>query len=194
MFFIAGVKARYFFGALFMFLPAAVILILQKEHRIRRLLSFIQPEFEPLGASFQVNASINSISSGGFWGRGIGQTTPNVPEIHSDFIFSSFAAEKGFLGILFFCILFGAFAIRGYMMSLRNENSFNRLLGCGLVTMIVSQALLNIAVVSGALPATGVPLPFFSAGGSSLITTLIMAGLIVNISKTSKKRAFEEGA
>jgi cell division protein FtsW len=72
------------------------------------------------------------------------------------------------------------------MVSLRNKNAFNRLLGCGLVTMISSQVLLNIAVTAGALPATGVPLPFFSAGGSSLLTTLIMAGILVNISKTSK--------
>jgi len=191
LFFIAGVKARYFFSALFMFLPTAALLVLQKEHRIRRFLSYIQPEFEPLGASFQVNASILTISAGGFWGAGIGQGTrkiASVPEVHSDFIFSSFAEEKGFFGILLFCFLFAAFAIRGYMVSMRNENHFNRLLGCGLVTMIISQALLNIAVVSGALPATGVPLPFFSAGGSSLITTLIMAGLIVNISRSSKKR------
>ena len=188
MFFIAGIKARYFISALFMFLPTATLLVLQKEHRIRRFLSYIRPDFEPLGASFQVNASINSISSGGFWGRGIGQGTTNVPEVHSDFIFSSFAAQKGFLGILFFCLLFCVFAIRGYMASIRNESHFNRLLGCGLVTMIISQALLNIAVTAGALPATGVPLPFFSAGGSSLITTMIMAGLIVNISRSSKKR------
>ncbi|MCL2232353.1 MAG: putative lipid II flippase FtsW [Treponema sp.] len=196
MFFIAGIKARYFFSALFMLLPTAALLVLQKEHRIRRFLSYIQPEFEPLGAGFQVNASVQTISSGGFWGAGIGQGTrkiSNVPEVHSDFIFSSFAEEKGFLGILVFCFLFGAFAIRGYMVSMRSENHFNRLLGCGLVTMIISQALLNIAVVSGALPATGVPLPFFSAGGSSLITTLIMAGLIVNISRSSKKRIPEEG-
>jgi len=192
LFFIAGIKARYFVSALFMFLPIATILVLQKEHRIRRLLSYIQPDFEPLGASFQVNASIHSISTGGFWGRGIGQRTLNVPEVHSDFIFSSFAAQKGFLGILFFCLLFCVFAVRGYMASLRNESQFNRLLGCGLVTMILSQTLLNIAVTAGALPATGVPLPFFSAGGSSLITTLIMAGLIVNISRSAQKRTVSE--
>ena len=197
MFFIAGVRARYFFSALFMFLPTAAILVLQKEHRIRRFLSFIQPDFEPLGAGFQVNASILSISSGGFWGKGIGQGTrklSSVPEVHSDFIFSSYAEEAGFLGIMLFCLLFGIFAFRGYMASMRNENAFNRLLGCGLVTMILSQVLLNIAVVAGALPATGVPLPFFSAGGSSLLTTLIMAGLIVNISRSARNRSIGEGA
>jgi len=189
IFFLAGIKFRYFVGAIAMFIPTAIILILQKEHRIRRFLTFIQPEFEPFGASFQVNASVLTISSGGFWGKGIGQGTRNtasVPEIHSDFIFSSFAEELGFLGVMLFCLLFAVFAIRGYMAAMGNESNFNRLLGCGLVTMIISQALLNVAVAAGALPATGVTLPFFSAGGSSLLTTLIMAGLIVNLSRFSK--------
>ena len=192
MFFLAGVKFRYFFSAVFMFIPTAILLVLKKEHRIRRFLSYIQPEFEPQGAGYQVNSSILSISSGGFWGKGLGQGTrkiSSVPEIHSDFIFSSFAEEAGFLGIILFCCLFTVFAIRGYIASMRNESAFNRLLGCGLVTMIISQVLLNIAVVSGALPATGIPLPFFSAGGSSLATSLVMAGLIVNISRHSSRRS-----
>jgi cell division protein FtsW len=193
IFFLAGVKFRYFFSALFMFLPTATILVLKKEHRIRRFLSYIQPDFEPQGAGYQVNSSILSICSGGFWGKGIGHGTrkiASVPEIHSDFIFSSFAEEMGFLGVVFFFLLFAVFAVRGYVDSMRNEKPFNRLLGCGLVTMIVSQVLLNIAVTAGALPATGIPLPFFSAGGSSLATTLIMAGLVVNVSRTSKTKAY----
>ena len=186
MFYLAGIRFRYFFSALFMFVPTAALLVLKKEHRIRRFLSYIQPEFEPQGAGYQVNSSILSISSGGFWGKGIGQGTrkiASVPEVHSDFIFSSFAEESGFLGVALFCFLFAVFAARGFLASMRNEKPFNRLLGCGLVTMIVSQVLLNIAVAAGALPATGIPLPFFSAGGSSLATTLIMAGLIVNVSR-----------
>jgi len=195
VFFLAGVRFRYFFSALFMFLPTATILVLKKEHRIRRFLSYIQPDFEPQGAGYQVNSSIISISSGGFWGKGIGHGTrkiASVPEIHSDFIFSAFAEEMGFLGVMFFFILFAVFATRGYIDSMGNEKPFNRLLGCGLVTMIISQVLLNIAVTAGALPATGIPLPFFSAGGSSLATTLIMAGLVVNVSRTSKNHAFPE--
>lgn len=188
MFYLAGIKFRYFISALIMFLPTATLLVLNKEHRVRRFLSFIQPEFEPLGAGFQVEASRLTIISGGFWGRGIGQGTrkvSSVPEIHSDFIFSAYAEEAGFLGVLLFTFLFVMFAVRGYMASMGNQNAFNRLLGCGLVTMIISQVLMNIAVTAGALPATGVPLPFFSAGGSSLATTLIMAGLIVNISRSA---------
>jgi cell division protein FtsW len=193
IFFLAGVRFRYFFGALLIFLPTATLLVLKKEHRVRRFLSYIKPDFEPRGAGYQVNSSILSISSGGFWGKGIGHGTrkiASVPEIHSDFIFSSFAEEMGFLGVMFFFILFAVFAVRGYIDSMNNEKPFNRLLGCGLITIIVSQVLMNVAVTAGALPATGIPLPFFSAGGSSLATTLIMAGLVVNVSRTSKNSAY----
>ena len=192
MFFLAGVRFRYFISAILMFVPTAALLVLRKEHRIMRFLSYIQPEFEPQGAGFQVNSSIISINSGGFWGKGIGQGTrkvSSIPEVHSDFIFSSYAEESGFLGVVFFCFLFAVFAVRGYMASMRNQKPFNRLLGCGLVTMIVSQVLLNIAVVAGALPATGIPLPFFSAGGSSLVTTFIMAGLVANVSRFAESNS-----
>jgi cell division protein FtsW len=186
IFFLAGVRLRYFFAAIVMLLPLSSLLILTKEHRLRRLISFVWPEWEPQGAGYQVRSSLLTIMSGGFWGKGIGQGTrkiASVPEIHSDFIFSSFAEETGFLGILLFFILFAVFAFRGYRGALRAESLFQRLLACGLVTVIISQALLNIAVVSGSLPATGVPLPFFSAGGSSLATSLVMTGLVVNVSR-----------
>jgi cell division protein FtsW len=187
IFYFAGVKFRYFFSAGVIFTPISAILILIKEHRFRRVMSFFFPELDPLGAGYQVKSSVLSVSSGGFWGKGLGQGTrkiASVPEIHSDFIFSAFAEESGYLGILLFMLLFAIFAFRGYSSALGNEKAFPRLLGLGLVTMIITQALLNVAVVAGAVPATGVPLPFFSAGGSSLATTLFMAGLIVNISKT----------
>jgi cell division protein FtsW len=186
IFFLAGVRLRYFFAAIVMLLPLSGLLILTKEHRLRRLISFIWPDWEPQGAGYQVRSSLLTIVSGGFWGKGIGQGTrkiASVPEIHSDFIFSAFAEESGFLGVLLLFALFAAFAVRGYRGALRTDSMFKRLLCCGLLTMILSQTLLNIAVVSGSLPATGIPLPFFSAGGSSLATTLIMAGLIVNVSR-----------
>ena len=194
VFFLAGVRYTYFISALVMFLPTAILLILSKEHRVIRFRSFFNSGLDPQGAGYQVRASVNSIVSGGFWGKGIGQGTrkiASVPEIHSDFIFSAYAEELGFLGVFLFCILFGVFAVRGYLVSMKNEKTFYRLLGCGLITMIISQVLLNIAVVAGALPATGIPLPFFSAGGSSLATTLAMVGLIMNVSRTSKTRVYE---
>ncbi|GHU66431.1 cell division protein FtsW [Spirochaetia bacterium] len=187
IFYFAGVRFRYFFSAIVILTPISAILILIKEHRFRRVMSFFFPELDPLGTGYQVRSSLLSISSGGLWGKGLGQGTrkiASVPEIHSDFIFSAFAEESGYLGILLFVLLFAVFAVRGYSSALGNEKTFPRLLGLGLVTMIITQAILNVAVVAGALPATGIPLPFFSAGGSSLATTLLMAGLIVNISKT----------
>jgi len=175
LFFLAGVKLRYFFGAAVILLPLSSLLVLSKEHRLRRFISYIWPDWEPLGAGYQVRSSLLTIGSGGIWGKGIGQGTrkiSSVPEIQSDFIFSSFAEEFGFAGILLFYLVFIIFAFRGYHAALRSGDTFRRLLACGLVTIICSQALVNIAVVSGSLPATGIPLPFFSAGGSSLARLL----------------------
>jgi len=186
IFFLAGMRYRYFISAVVLILPVASLLVFTKEHRVRRLVSFLRPEWDPMGAGFQVNASRDAIISSGFFGKGIGEGTrklASIPEIHSDFIFSAYVEETGFIGILLFLALFAAFAVLGYTAALKSESVFGRLLAAGLTTMIVSQALLNIAVVSGALPATGIPLPFFSAGGSSLLTTLICAGLITNVAR-----------
>jgi cell division protein FtsW len=190
--FLAGMRYRYFLAAIAMIIPISVLLIFTKEHRVKRLVSFIRPEWDPLGAGFQVTASRDAIVSGGFWGKGIGEGTrkiASVPEIQSDFIFSAYVEETGFIGILLFFAMFAAFAILGYRAAYKCKAMFARLLAAGLTTMIVSQALLNIAVVSGALPATGIPLPFFSAGGSSLVTTLICAGIIANVEKNGSKYA-----
>ena len=186
LFLLAGIKFRYLVSAFVMFVPIFTFLIFKKEHRLLRFISFLNPGFDPQGANFQVDQSVGAIRSAGFWGKGLGQGTDKIsriPEIQSDFVFSAYAEEAGFLGVMLFCFLFAVFVVRGYMASVRNEKPFNRLLGTGFVTIIVSQALLNIAVVAGALPATGIPLPFFSAGGSSLVVTMIMAGFIVNVSR-----------
>ena len=188
IFYLAGMRYRYFIAALAMILPISALLVFTKEHRVRRLVSFLRPQWDPLGAGFQVNASREAIVSGGFWGKGIGEGTrkiAGIPEIHSDFIFSAYVEEAGFIGLVLFFILFTAFAVLGYRAAWKSETVFGKLLAAALTTMIVSQALVNTAVVSGALPATGIPLPFFSAGGSSLATTLICAGLIANVARNT---------
>jgi cell division protein FtsW len=190
VFYLAGVKLRYFFSAAVILLPLSGLLVLTKEYRLRRLISFFWPQWEPLGAGYQVRSSLLTIASGGLLGKGIGQGTrkiASVPEIHSDFIFSAYAEESGLVGVFLFSLLFAVFTIQGYRAALRSELMFHRLLAFGMVTMISSQALFNVAVASGALPATGIPLPFFSAGGSSLATTLLTAGLIVNVSRRMRK-------
>ena len=190
LFFLAGLHYRYFISAIVIFTPLAGLLLFTAEHRVRRLVSFIRPEWDPLGAGFQVRASLLTIISGGLWGQGIGQGTrkiASVPEIHSDFIFSAFAEEAGFIGVFLFFALSAFFVFLGYRVAWRSASAFKFLLAAGMTTMLASQMLLNIAVVSGALPATGIPLPFFSAGGSSLITSLICAGFIVNVARNNGK-------
>jgi len=188
IFFLAGIKFRYFLAAIVMILPISALLVFTEEHRVWRLVSFLRPDWDPLGAGFQINASRDAIISSGFLGKGLGEGSykiASIPEIHSDFIFSAYVEETGFLGILLFFILMLSLAFFGYRAAWKSETVFDRLLAAGLTTMLVSQMFLNIAVVSGALPATGIPLPFFSAGGSSLLTTMICAGLISNIIRTT---------
>ncbi|MDR0449908.1 MAG: putative lipid II flippase FtsW [Treponema sp.] len=195
IFFLAGVKLRYFFFAIVMMLPLTSLMVLTKEHRLRRVISFFWPNWEPQGAGYQVRSSLLTIMSGGVLGKGLGQGTrkiASVPEVHSDFIFSAFAEESGFIGVFLLFALFAFFAWQGYRAGYRAATVYRRLLAYGLVTMIVSQALLNMAVVSGSLPATGIPLPFFSHGGSSLMTTLLMAGLVVNVSRRNPALARTE--
>ena len=192
IFFLAGIKYRYFFAAIAMIIPASALLVFTMEHRVRRLVSFIRPEWEPLGAGFQVNSSRDAIISGGFWGKGLGEGTRklgSIPEIQADFIFTAYAEETGFIGIIFFFVLFALFAFLGYRAALKSETIFGRLLAAGLTTIVVTQTLLNTAVVCGALPVTGIPLPFFSAGGSSLLTTLVCAGLIANVARKNGRNS-----
>lgn len=189
MFFLAGIKMRYFLSAAIMLFPISALLVVTKEYRLLRVMSFIDPSFQPLESGFQSDASEKALRFGGFLGRGIGQgewKIASVPAIQSDFIFAAFAEESGFLGVLLFLFCFALFAIRGYRISLRSDELFSKLLCAGLVTTIILQMLMNIAVVARAVPVTGVPLPFFSAGGSSLITTLVSAGCIANVSGNTR--------
>jgi len=192
IFFLAGIKYRYFFAAVAMIIPVSALLVFTMEHRVRRLVSFLRPQWEPLGAGFQVSSSKDAIISGGLWGKGLGEGTRklgSVPEIQADFIFSAYAEETGFIGILVFFALFVLFAFLGYRTALKSETVFGRLLAAGLTTIVVTQAFLNTAVVCGALPVTGIPLPFFSAGGSSLLTSLICSGLIANVARKNGSNA-----
>jgi cell division protein FtsW len=188
LFFIAGVRIRYFLAAAVILIPVCTLFVFTSGHRLARVMTFLwREEQDALGAAYQINASEISVTSGGIWGAGFGRgerKISSVPEVHSDFIFASYAEEAGFLGVLLFYVLFLFFIIRGYKTALGQEAAFNKIAAFGLVSMIGSQALINIAVVAGSLPVTGMPLPFFSHGGSSLVTTLIMTGFLVNISRS----------
>jgi len=185
--FIAGIRLRWFAVVLLAIVPFVHWLIFtNREGRwYQRIASFYSREQSSPDLRTQIDFSLEAIKSGGFWGKGIGQGTLKIrmPEVHGDFVFASFVEESGFLGVLFYLILIGIFAGIGYMVAWRNSNRFIQFLAFGLVTPIVLQTLLNIAVVVHIIPTTGVPLPFVSSGGTSLLVTLVSAALLVNITR-----------
>ncbi len=191
IFFVAEVRIAHLLVIFAAILPVSAYLLLAKEHRVQRILTFIDPGRDPVGADYQVLAAKTALLKGGFWGIGIGQGTRKLgglPEAHSDFVFAVLGEELGFLGVLSVILLFLAFAWRGYSIALRCEDRYEYYLAFGITTCILFQALLNMAVVSGLVPATGIPLPFFSSGGSSILVTLVMCGLLVNLSRKSKTK------
>ncbi|MEJ5189004.1 MAG: putative peptidoglycan glycosyltransferase FtsW [Breznakiellaceae bacterium] len=184
--FLGGIRLRHFLGLAVIVAPVAVFMVITKEYRLQRVMSFLQPEWDPLGASFQIRSSLATIRSGGILGKGLGASMRdpiNVPEIHSDFIFASFARDTGLVGVALFFILVLIFLVRASQIAFDGMNPFSRLLALGITTTLVTQIILNVAVVSATIPATGVPLPFFSAGGSSLFVTLGSCGILVNVSR-----------
>ncbi|MFP4643072.1 MAG: putative lipid II flippase FtsW [Spirochaetales bacterium] len=191
MFFVAGAPLRYFFGLLLTAGPLGLILLLTREHRVNRLLAYIDPSLDPAGSGYQVLAAERALKAGGAWGRGLGMSTEklgSLPEVQSDFIFAVVAEETGYFGVIVVIGLFALFAWRGYSIAMHASDSFRSYLAFGLTTLILGQALLNIAVVGGAVPATGLPLPFFSSGGSATLMTLVACGLILNVSRDQTQR------
>jgi len=171
----------------------AVVFLLIEPYRIRRLVSFLFPTIDPTGLNWQVNNSIKAISAGGLWGLGLGKgqyKLGSIPEVQSDFIFANIAEEMGLLGVMALFLLFFLFAFIGFRtyVRFRNENRFNALAAFGITSLIIWQALVNIAVVTGMLPPTGITLPFFSQGGTSLFVVISESGLLYKIMLDSRER------
>lgn len=191
LFFVASVQIRYFVLIGVVVLPLVGIMLFTREHRVERLISFLDPERDPVGTGFQILSSRIALSSGGLWGKGLGngdRKLASLPEVQSDFIFASLGEEIGFFGILAVVALFLLFATRGYLIAVGCKDRFRHLLAFGVTTSILYQAFFNMAVVVGIVPATGIPLPLFSAGGSSLMTTMAMCGLLQNVARGSNGR------
>ena len=186
MFYIAGIKLGWFLGFCVFSLPIVILFIFTESYRVKRLIAFFNPEQYSHGVNYQINASQRAISNGGILGEGFGsglKKVTGIPEAQADFIFAGWAEAMGFLGVIIFFCLIIYFAFRGYKIAFRCEDKFRSFAAFGIITSIVLQVLLNCGVVCGALPAAGIPLPFFSSGGSSLIITLLMCGVVINISK-----------
>jgi len=188
MFFVAGIRLIYFIMTGTVAIPLLIILLLTKEHRVQRIISFLNPQVDPIGAGYQVISARAALVRGGLWGTGLGlgaKKMGGLPEAHADFVFAVLGEETGFVGVVFVLIIFIAFAVRGYMIALGCDDRYGFYLAFGLTTAIVAQAFFNIAVVSGLVPATGIPLPFFSTGGSSIVVTMAMCGILLNLSRYS---------
>ncbi|MFN2454199.1 MAG: putative lipid II flippase FtsW [Pyrinomonadaceae bacterium] len=182
----AGVRLLHLGMAAAPALVGVVAMLVFVPWRMRRLITFLNPWDDPRDKGFQVVQSLIAVGSGGLEGLGFAQGKQKMfflPFAHSDFIFAVIGEELGLFGALTVVLLFGIFLWRGVRAALRAPDRFGMLLGLGLVTGIVAQALFNISVVLSLVPTKGIPLPFISYGGSSLVPTLIAAGILLNISQ-----------
>jgi len=189
MFFVAGVAMRHFLLLFSVAVPVMAILLFTREYRVQRLISFLMPDRDPTGSGFQILAAKSALAQGAFWGKGIGLSQNKfgvLPEVQSDFILAIIGEELGFLGICLVLGFFTLFALRGYAIIYQSEDRFIQLCAFGLTSVVFLQALINAAVVIGLLPTTGITLPFFSAGGSSLVTTLAICGVLLLLSRERK--------
>mgnify|MGYP004563223129 FL=1 len=187
--FIAGVNMKFFIGGGIIGLIGVIILIAIAPYRMDRITSFINPWNDPLGTGFQIIQSLYAIGPGGLLGRGYLKSIQKqfyLPEPQTDFIFSIIAEEFGIVGTIFVVFMFSFIIYRGIKIALRTKDSFAKYLAFGMSFQLAFQALMNLMVVIGMIPVTGVTLPFLSYGGSSLLITLASMGIILNISRYQK--------
>lgn len=190
MIFISGARWSHLFSLGTLVLLFAVFAVWTKPYRMKRVLAFLNPWEDTRGASYQLVQSLIALGSGGLTGAGVGSSYSKLlylPEPHTDFVFPIFAEEFGLIGSLTILFLFGLVGWSGFRIASRSKNLFSSLLATGITLMIIYQAVLNIAVVTGCLPTKGLPLPFLSYGGSSLVITLSSVGILLNISRYNRK-------
>ncbi|MBQ3671792.1 MAG: FtsW/RodA/SpoVE family cell cycle protein [Treponema sp.] len=184
IFIISGAKFGWIIPTGFIAVLLGVLFVSLNSYRLNRLIAFMHPE--DAEANYQIIAAKRAITNGGFFGQGFGSglsKTFRVPEVQSDCIFAAWGEAMGFLGVLIYFFVLFLFAWRCFRLSGRTVDRFASFFVFGYAICIVSQSVMNIAVVSGAIPTTGIPLPFFSSGGSSIVVTLAMCGLILNASR-----------
>ena len=184
------VKKNLFMGAMGM---GAIILMMQP-YRIKRFISFLDPWSDPDDAGYQIIQSMSAIGSGGWMGMGVGQGISKykyLPEAHTDFAFSIWCQEQGFLGAVLVFICFLALAYYGQRISYKAKDLFGQFLAAGITFLLVGQGVVNMLMIAGFFPVVGVPLPFISYGGTSLMVTMTAVGMLSNISVYSEKKEKE---
>ena len=186
MIFAAGINYRYIIGLLLVSLPAAYIVLMSADYRRRRMMVFLNPWDDPLGDGFQVIQSLIAVGTGGVFGRGLMagvQKLFYLPYPHTDFIYAVIGEELGLVGATIVLACFCVITWRGLRTAMRAPDRFGAFLALGLTAMVGIQAFFNISVVLGLLPTKGIPLPFVSFGGSSLLISMIGMGILLNVSQ-----------
>ena len=186
---IAGANLKYLLAVIPIGLLGVTVLLLSSEYSISRITSFLDPFQDPTGDGWQVIQSLYAIGSGGLFGKGLGQSVQKalyIPEPHNDFIFAVICEELGFAGAFFVLFLFFLLIMRCIKISMEAPDKLGKLISVGLAALIAVQVIVNICVVTSMFPVTGMPLPFFSAGGTNLLFTIASMGILLNVSRQRK--------
>ena len=188
LFFLAGIRFRYVGLASLFFLPAFYFLVVRVPYRLSRMTAFLNPWNDPRGSGFQIIQSFLAFGMGGLKGVGLGESTQKLfylPQSYNDFIFSIIAEELGLIGSLSLIILYGVIFFSGLKMAKRMPGNYEKLLTLSLILLIVLQAIINMLVATGLIPTKGLPLPFVSYGGSSLVFNLTAVGLLLAMDRVA---------
>jgi cell division protein FtsW len=196
MFLIGAVKWWHLLTPLPLLIPAFYFAVRTSPTRMNRIRAFLNPDSLDIAANYQASQSLIAISGGGIFGRGFGRGISkygHLPEDTTDFIFAIIAEELGFVGAIFVIALFVAFVVLGIIVAMRCRDKFAALLAAGIVLTIGIQAAINIGVVTAVLPTKGIPLPFISAGGTSMLLSAAAVGILLNIAKQTSRASDSAG-
>lgn len=190
MVFVAGTRLSYLLGVALAAAPVVYWLLFSAEYRRRRLLAFLDPWSDPNGSGFQIIQSYIAFGSGGLLGRGLGDGRQKLfflPEAHTDFIFSVFGEETGFIGVLFLVGLFLVIAWRGYHIAVDAKDEYGTFLATGITSAFAIQAFINMAVVTGLLPTKGLTLPLMSFGGSGIVANCVALAVLLRVDYENRR-------
>lgn len=190
MLFVGGANWKYLMALGLPVVAGGALLVMTSSYRRARVFSFLDPFADPLGDGYQVIQSLYAIGSGGLFGVGLGQSRQKflyIPEPQNDFIFSILCEELGFIGAFVAIAMFAFLVYRGFKIAMNAKDKEGSLIAVGITSLIALQVIMNIAVVTSAMPVTGIPLPFFSYGGTALFIIMSCMGIMLNISKQTKQ-------
>jgi len=186
LFIASGSKIFWLLPVMSIVVPLSALFVFLEPYRLNRIIGFLDQGSYLQTLNYQTYAARRAISAGGFWGQGLGSGLSrinSIPEIQSDYIFAGWAESMGYFGVLIYFVILILFAWRGLHCSLTTKSRFASVAAFGFIVSIVAQSVMNVAVVGGVIPTTGIPLPFFSSGGSSILFTLATCGFLVNASR-----------